>query len=309
MIRLLKESDIPEARRIVRLAFGTFLGIPDPENFATDMDYVEPRWRADSSAAFVAELDGQVVGSNFATCWGSVGFIGPLSVRPDYWNKGIAQQLMQPVTECFDRWKITHAGLFTFADSAKHIALYQKYGFYPRFLTAVLSKSVAPVLTHRSWGKVSERSPDDPAIVQACRRLTDAVYPGLNVEREIRAVQAQGLGDTVLLWKDRELVGFAVCHCGRGTEAGDHKCYIKFAAALPGPNSDLHFADLLAACEEFAGSQRLTQLEAGMNLSRHEAYRSLLGHGFRIDRCGVAMHRPNEPGYSRPGVYVIDDWR
>jgi hypothetical protein len=23
----------------------------------------------------------------------------------------------------------------------------------------------------------------------------------------------------------------------------------------------------------------------------------------------VTMHRPNEPGYSRPGLYVLDDWR
>jgi hypothetical protein len=24
---------------------------------------------------------------------------------------------------------------------------------------------------------------------------------------------------------------------------------------------------------------------------------------------GVGMHRPNEPGYSRPDVWAIDDWR
>ena len=35
----------------------------------------------------------------------------------------------------------------------------------------------------------------------------------------------------------------------------------------------------------------------------------MLTHGFRTDIQGVAMHRPNEPGYSRPGVYLIDDWR
>jgi hypothetical protein len=35
----------------------------------------------------------------------------------------------------------------------------------------------------------------------------------------------------------------------------------------------------------------------------------MLGAGFRTDFLGVTMHRPNEPGYSRAGVYVIDDWR
>jgi hypothetical protein len=31
--------------------------------------------------------------------------------------------------------------------------------------------------------------------------------------------------------------------------------------------------------------------------------------GFRTDIQGVAMQRSNDPGYSRPGVYIIDDWR
>jgi hypothetical protein len=32
-------------------------------------------------------------------------------------------------------------------------------------------------------------------------------------------------------------------------------------------------------------------------------------HGFKTIIQGIAMHRPNEPGYSRPGLYVLDDWR
>jgi hypothetical protein len=49
-------------------------------------------------------------------------------------------------------------------------------------------------------------------------------------------------------------------------------------------------------------------LEAGVNMGRHEAYRSLIGRGFRTDIQGVTMHRPNDSGYSRLGLYVIDDW-
>jgi hypothetical protein len=50
-------------------------------------------------------------------------------------------------------------------------------------------------------------------------------------------------------------------------------------------------------------------LIAGANMGRHEAYRALLARGFRIEIQGVTMHRPNEPGYSRPDIYIIDDWR
>ena len=48
---------------------------------------------------------------------------------------------------------------------------------------------------------------------------------------------------------------------------------------------------------------------AGVNTARYEAYSQMFARGFRTDRQGVAMHRLNEPGYNRAGVYLIDDWR
>jgi len=311
VIRPLLEKDIVPARRILRLAFGTFAGAPDPENSRTDVDFVEPRWHTDASAAFAAELDGELVGSNFAVRWGSVGFFGPLTVRPDLWDRGIGRQLLHPAMECFEKWKITHAGLFTFAHSAKHIGLYQKFGFAARFLTAIMSKAVQPAAPSVAPLSTYSRVPrgERNAVLHACYRLTDALYPGLNVEREIRAVHAQNLGDTVLVWNDRELAGFAVCHCGPGTEAGDNKCYVKFGAVPQGSAAAEHFDQLLDACEALAFSRDLTGLDAGVNLARHEAYRHMLDRGFRTVHQGVAMHRPNEPAYSSPGTYVIDDWR
>jgi hypothetical protein len=35
----------------------------------------------------------------------------------------------------------------------------------------------------------------------------------------------------------------------------------------------------------------------------------MVARGFRTVIQGVAMHRPNEVGYSRAGVYILDDWR
>jgi hypothetical protein len=46
-----------------------------------------------------------------------------------------------------------------------------------------------------------------------------------------------------------------------------------------------------------------------VNTARHEAYRLMVERGFRAEVQGVAMHRGNDPGYNRPGVYLIDDWR
>jgi hypothetical protein len=35
----------------------------------------------------------------------------------------------------------------------------------------------------------------------------------------------------------------------------------------------------------------------------------MVARGFLTEIPGVTMHRPNLPGYSRPGIYVLDDWR
>jgi predicted N-acetyltransferase YhbS len=308
-VRPLTERDLPAAARIIRLAFGTFLGAPDPEHFWPGLDYANTRWRADPTAAFGAENNGELVGSNFATRWGTVGFFGPLTVRPDLWDRGIGKQLMAPVVERFDAWGVRHAGLFTFAHSQKHVSLYQKFGFWPRFLTAIMSKAVGARESSAvsRYSELSAEAQDE--YTKACGDVTDAVYDGLEVEREIRAVYAQELGDTVLLPDDGGLAGFAVCHCGPGTEAGNETCYIKFAAARPGPAAAARFDRILDACESLAARKGLPRLEAGVNMGRHGAYRQMLQRGFRTAFQGVAMHRHNDAGYNRPDAYVIDDWR
>ena len=101
--------------------------------------YVYGRFGAEHFASFAAELDGELVGSNFATRWGSVGFFGPLSTRTDLWNRGIAQPLVKAVSDAFNEWGISDAGLCTFPQSTKHLWLYQKFGFYPRYLTPIMA--------------------------------------------------------------------------------------------------------------------------------------------------------------------------
>ena len=60
IIRPLEKADLPQAQRILRVAFGTFL------------------------AVFAAQDDGAaVLGSSFATSWGSVGVFGPLHCVAD----------------------------------------------------------------------------------------------------------------------------------------------------------------------------------------------------------------------------------
>ena len=236
-IRPLVERDLPQARQIFQLAFGTFLGAPDPENFWTDRDLVYGRFGAEHTASFAAEHEGALVGSNFATRWGSVGFFGPVSIRPDLWNSGIGQRLVAASCEAFEEWGIRHAGLFTFPHSAKHVGLYGKFGFHPRFLTAIMAapaRSSGAAARFSRYAELPEGQRHETLAL--IRNLTDELYGGLDLGPEIRTVFARKLGDTVLVWEgDSRLAGFAICHWGPASEAGDGCCFVKFGAVRPGP--------------------------------------------------------------------------
>lgn len=305
-VRALHRDELDEADRILRLAFGTFLGLSDPMAFMGDGDYVRARFAADPGLAFAAELDGELVGTNFLTCWGRVGFLGPLSVAPSRWSRGVATALLEQGLPVLSRRGVEHQGLFTFAESPRHVGLYQRFGFLPGYLTAILARPVpeagADVTTLSGFA-------DRAGALAATRAITGSLCPGLDLTGEISAVAAQGLGDTVLVAEDGKVVAFAVCHVGPGSEAGTGTCHLKFGAARSGPGADRRFARLVAACEVFAGNRGATRITAGVGTGRRGAYAHLLGRGYRLVRTGVAMHRPDAAPYHDENAFAIDDWR
>ena len=63
---------------------------------------------------------------------------------------------------------------------------------------------------------------DRRAALAACREVAEALYPGLDLGAEIDIVARRNLGDTLLLWDGASrLAGFAICHWGPASEAGD----------------------------------------------------------------------------------------
>ncbi|TAF06820.1 MAG: GNAT family N-acetyltransferase [Nostocales cyanobacterium] len=309
-IRLLEEQELASADQIFRLAFGTFIGLPNPTEFAGDSDYIIHRWQTNPQSAFAAEIDGKLIGSNLVTNWGSFASFGPLSVHPEFWNQGIAQSLIEPAISCFSQWNTQLSGIHTFAQSHKHHKLYQKFGFRLRFLTTILGKSVQHASSLPENSRYSQLSDNERTeSLKASIQLTDSIYPGFDVSQQIETVEKQNLGDTVFLWNDAGLAGFAVCHIGAGTEAGSNNCFVKLGAVRSGNDAQKSFDQLLDLCEGLTVALGMSRLIAGVNTSREAAYLQMLSRGFQSQIIGVAMHRPNEIGYNRGDVFVLDDWR
>ena len=311
VIRKMGTEDLAEADRIFRLAFGTFLRLPEPMTFAGDADYVRGRQAAWPEAALVAERNGEVVGSILSVRRGAFAFFGPLTIRPDLWEGGMAKQLVEATVGIYERWGLRHSGLFTFSDSAKHVALYGKFGFWPHALMAVMARPVPNAASQPPGGGALGALSDaeQAAAIAACRRVSDAVYAGLDATDEIEVTRRLGLGDTVLVRERDDVVAFAVCHVGAGSEAGSGACLVKFAAVHPDAACEATFDRLLGACDALAAARGAETLLVGVDLGTRAAYRQLLARGFRTVMQGVALHRPDDVGYLTRDALVLGDWR
>jgi GNAT superfamily N-acetyltransferase len=310
----LKQSELQEADRIFRLAFGTFIGLPNPADFAGDRQMLLSRWRAPHARILAARLDGRLIGSNGITRWGSFGFFGPLTILPEYWDRGVAQLLLDATVKIFDKQGVKRTGLFTFAHSTKHVGLYQKFGYWPGYLTALMAHTPKANRTsahpaQQNAVHVSTLSKvQREAAISACAKLASRINRGLDLSDEIRWGLKNKTGEVLLTYTRNTLDAFALCSHGPGSDGGTKLCYIKFAAARSGPGAGERFSALLHACDAIALSHGVP-IEAGVNLAREDAYRRMRAHGFKAFAQGVSMQRPHVPGHNRRDVHVIDDWR
>ena len=309
LIRALGEGDIDAAERLRRLAFGTLFGLPDPLSFRGDAELLAARRRAFPEGGMIAEENGEIVGVAMANNWGSLGIFGPVAVHPAQWRRGVARLLLDATLPVFDQWGSRVVGLFTFPERPSHVRLYQSFGFWPRALTAIMTRDITAPGTMPDALSLADLASERADLVAQCADLTGTIFAGLDLTREIDTVIALALGDVVVLMEGSRVAGFALCHSGKGSEAGTGRAYIKFAALRPGPQAPQLFARLIDACSDFAQRRGATLLSAGVNLGRMNAYRSLIAQGFRTSLQGVAMHRAWVEAYDRPDVFVLDDWR
>jgi ribosomal protein S18 acetylase RimI-like enzyme len=143
-IRPVTPKDLEACGRII---YEAFKGIADQHNFRRDFPSVDAA--TDFAGLFVndpsiygvvAEVDGQVVGSNFLTEWDPIRAVGPITVDPERQAKGVGRQLMKAVIE---RGKDA-AGIRLVQDSfnTKSLSLYASLGFEVKEPLAIIEGDV-----------------------------------------------------------------------------------------------------------------------------------------------------------------------
>lgn len=308
-IRPLAAADFAQADSVFRLAFGTFLGLPEPAQFMGDAQLIGHRAETFPDMSLGAFLGDALVGSALAAVWGGHAVFGPLTVAPQHWGHGIARKLSQALLDRIDAAGMRRTVLFTFPDSLKHVGLYRSLGFHPGTmnLLAVAPAQAARIdgvlLFSREWGD------NRAALLAECDSLTRDIDADLHLSAEIEVLLDKGLGEVVALRRDGRLQGFALCHVGAGSEGGSAALYVKFAAHRPDGDGKSGFADLMAAVRDHALSVGVPSVMAGMNAARRQAFDCLSAAGFKPVVHGLTMHRGLGEGWDHADAWVIDDWR
>ena len=323
LIRRVRKGDLAKVRDVIEQAFGDFFERQvgtRPRQVFGGAQYVHHRWLMEPWGCFVAEeSDGKIVGAAIAVMWGTLGLVGPIAVLTNHQNQDIGQQLLLASQEFFDENKATLQGVATYPYSPKHLVLYQKFGYKPKGLVAIMTKHLdrrenapapktpKPGLTVRRYSSLEEAR-KKPAMLKL-RRITNHIWRGMDVGKEVEIVDGLALGDTLLLEKGRELIGFAVVHVPPNSEAPHGAVYIKFLAIDARHRKPEHLHALLSGVEDLAANAQLGQVVAPVYTYYWTAYQTLFERGYHVDFTMVRMKRGKQEDYEDGSDLVLDDWR
>jgi len=323
-IRRVKKGDLARVRDVLEQSFADFLerqlGTRPRQPFG-GAQYVHHRWLMEPWGCFVAEEDQtRIVGAALGVLWGSVGLLGPVAVLTSYQNQKIAQQLIQAVEGFFEENRVALHGLVTYPASPKHLVLYHKFGYRPKGLLAVTSRALErregrpaaprparPGLELRRFSSLDEAR--KKAMLQRLHRITNAICRGLDLAKEIEIVDGLALGDTLLLERGRETLGFAVYHTPGVSEAPTGALYVKFLALDPQVRRAEYLEQFVAALEDVAAELGLSRVILPVYTRYWTAYATLLRCGYQIDFTMVRMQHGKQEDYEDPNHLVLDDWR
>lgn len=148
----------------------------------------------------VAEVEGQVIGSNFLDERSEVAGVGPITVAPAVQDSGVGRQLMIDVMRRAESQRFPGVRLLQSAYHNRSLSLYAKLGFQVR--EAVLNMEGKPIGGTVPGYVVRSATADD---LEACNGVCRAVH-GHDRAGEVREALSQGAARVVEL--DGRITGY-----------------------------------------------------------------------------------------------------
>ncbi len=304
-VRAMAMEEVPQARAVTSEAFATLRPVlPGPALGHP----VANQWPADAKVAttpdgaFIAEEDGAMVGVGIVRVLGRVGVIGPIAVKPSHQRRRHGEALTRACLAYARGRGCMTVGLDTFPNSTGHFALYSRLGFLPAGLVVsmcgpVHDRDVSGATTTRTllgahvrrWSQLSTRERERAAHAMAV--ICASYLPGYDPSPESRVAHSRRLGETVLVYQDQVIVGFAVCCGGPGAPQPGEGAWIRTVAVEPGDQAIACAERLVQACEGLAREWGESRIGLPLEPRTAELFDWLDADGYRPeDILGRMIH-------------------
>jgi len=246
-----------------------------------------------------------VAAFNLAHLCGREGWMGPLAVRTDRQGGGVGKTVVGTAADwLIDRGART-VGLETMPRTVDNIGFYSTLGFLPGHLTVTVTLDTgarrlpAPVLLSAQRG---DRQREALAGIGA---LVGELAPGYDCSREILLTAELGLGDTVLLWGDSGLDGFALWHSAPLAEGRDAE---ELRVLKLGARGGEAFAGVIGAVEAAAAGGGIRRVAIRAQTAYADAYRTLIDRGYQVRWTDLRMCLGGYPEVASPSGVLFSNW-
>ena len=258
---------------------------------------------ADGAMVWRGDRD-EIVAFNIVHRSGVEGWMGPIAVRSEHQGIGAGKEIVRRGMDWLKVHGAEVVGLETMPRTMDNIGFYSAMGFIPGRLTltttvdASYSDRPAPL-----FGRLASRDKDD--VLLRCTELVSSLLSGYDHSREIQLTDELALGDTMLLYKRDELIGFALCHTAPLVEGRAREDLRVLKLAL----YDLAYFDemirLLSDLARRSGTRRVSVRVQG---DYDDAYQRLIALRGRVRWSDLRMTLSGYEERRAPRGLVLSNW-
>ncbi len=264
---------------------------------------IQAALEGEPQGCFIAMLGQEPVGTAYSHVWGSVGWVGPVEVLPEHQGKGVGKALMQACHAHLGSRGCRVYGVETMTDNERNKRFYAGLGYRPIGVTVFAEKKLGPA--GYFVGGVKELNASNLAENSGeIRRLSSAVFPGMDCNPEFRGALEHSLGKGFMIRHDGITKGAALLM--EAPLEGLHMVSIRLLLTDPTlPDRGAVMSSLMAACEQSAitsGNDRIfTSCSITSDISR-----ILVDRDYKISASNVRFVKGDD--YSEAGGTNIIAW-
>ncbi len=234
----IRRAKVGDAARCAEIFYEAFVEIAQRHNFPPDVTPPDTSpdspWTARFSRSdyyvVVAEIDGELVGSNMLDERDPIAGVGPITVDPKLQEKMVGRLLMEDVLERCRKREVPGVRLVQGAFNRTSMALYTKLGFEIReFLVSISGPPIGATLPGYS---VRAALRED---LELCNQLCEKVH---GIQRSGSLGEAIDKGTALVVERDSRLTGYVSAMASGGHAVGETTDDLKALISSAPENAD-----------------------------------------------------------------------